>query len=137
MGLIEELKLLGADTEDALARFMNNSSLYERMLMKLPKVVEDAPVMPYVESGDLEAALSNAHTLKGVVGNLSLTPLYNNYTEMVDLFRDNKPEKAKELLEKTVEIQREFMDCIKKQAVTSEEFNFDRRRSGDQPRSAR
>lgn len=114
MGLIEELKSLGADTDDALVRFMDNSALYERMLKKLPKVVEDAPVMPYVESGDLDTALSNAHTLKGVVGNLSLTPLYNNYTEMVNLFRDDKPEKAKELLAKTIEIQRDFMDCIKK-----------------------
>lgn len=114
MGLIEELKSLGADTDDALVRFMDNSALYERMLKKLPKVVEDAPVMPYVESGDLDTALSNAHTLKGVVGNLSLTPLYNNYTEMVNLFRDDKPEKAKELLADTLEIQRKIMDCIEK-----------------------
>ena len=114
MGLIEELKSLGADTDDALVRFMDNSALYERMLKKLPKVVEDTPVMPYVESGDLDTAMSNAHTIKGVVGNLSITPLYNNYTEMVNLFRDDKPDKAKALLTETLEIQRDFMECIKK-----------------------
>lgn len=114
MGLIEELKSLGVDTDDALVRFMDNSALYERMLKKLPKVIEDAPVMPYVESGDLDTALSNAHTLKGVVGNLSITPLYNNYTEMVSLFRDDKSDKAKALLADTLEIQRDIIDCIKK-----------------------
>lgn len=114
MSLIEELKLLGADTDDAIVRFMDNSELYERMLKKLPKVIEDAPVMRYVESGDLDAALANAHTLKGVVGNLSITPLYNNYTEIVKLFREEKPEKAKELLTDTIKIQQDFLDCIKK-----------------------
>lgn len=114
MGLIEDIALLGADTEDALTRFMDNSALYERMLKKLPKIIEQAPVMPYVESGDLDEALSNAHTLKGVLGNLSLTPLFNNYTEIVNLFRDNKPEKAKELLAQTLELQQSFLDCIKK-----------------------
>ena len=114
MGLIEDIARLGADTEDGLTRCMGNPALYERMLKKLPKVVEESPVMPYVESGDLDAALSNAHTLKGVVGNLSLVPLFNNYTEMVNLFRDAKPEKATELLAETLRIQQDFVDCIKK-----------------------
>lgn len=114
MGLIEDIALVGADTEDALTRFMDNSALYERMLKKLPKVVEETPVMPYVESGDLDTALSNAHTLKGVVGNLSLMPLYNNYTEMVNLIRDEKMDAAKALLAKTIKIQEDFLDCIKK-----------------------
>lgn len=114
MSLIEELKSLGADTDDAIARFMGNSALYERMLKKLPKVIEEAPVMQYVESGDIDTALANAHTLKGVVGNLSITPLYNNYTEIVTLFRENSPEKAKELLTDTIKIQDDFLDRIKK-----------------------
>lgn len=114
MGLIEDIALLGADTEEALARFMNNAELYERMLGKFPAVAAENPVMPYVDSGDLDTALSNAHTLKGVTGNLSLNSLYDNYTEAVNLFRNDEPAKAKELLESTVEMQRAFVDCIKK-----------------------
>ncbi len=114
MGLIEDVALLGADTNDGMTRCMGKPELYERMLKKLPKVVEEAPVMPYVQSGDLDTALSNAHTLKGVVGNLSLVPLFNNYTEIVNLFRDAKPEKATELLAETLKIQQSFLDCIKK-----------------------
>lgn len=114
MGLIEEVALLGADTDDALTRFMNNSALYERMLKKLPKLIEQAPVMPFMESGDLETAMSNAHTLKGVIGNLSITPLFNDYSEIVNLLRENKPDKAEELLRQTFEIQQKFVDCIKK-----------------------
>ena len=114
MGLIEDIALLGADTDDGLIRCLNRPELYERMLKKLPKVVEESPVMPYVESGDIDTAISNAHTLKGVAGNLSITPLYNNYTEIVNLFRGSKPEKAIELLVETLKIQQSFVDCIKK-----------------------
>ncbi len=87
MGLIEDVALLGADTNDGMTRCMGKPELYERMLKKLPKVVEEAPVMPYVQSGD---------------------------TEIVNLFRDAKPEKATELLAETLKIQQSFLDCIKK-----------------------
>ncbi|MCM1166069.1 MAG: Hpt domain-containing protein [Lachnospiraceae bacterium] len=114
MGLIEDVKALGADVDDALARFMNNSALYEKMLKKLPKVIEDAPVMPYVRSGDLETAMSNAHTLKGVLGNLSLVKLYENYTETVNLLRGGDTAAAEKLLTETLELQKSFLECIEK-----------------------
>lgn len=112
MGLLDELVELGVDIEDANTRFMNNSALYEKMLKKLPKVVEDAAVLPFVESGDYETALSNAHTLKGVMGNLSITPLYKCYTEMMSLFREGNIVAAKSLLEQSAELQQKIVDCI-------------------------
>lgn len=114
MNLIEEMKALGADTEDALGRFMGNEALYERMLKKLPRVVEETPVMSYARSGDYEAATSNAHALKGVTGNLSLTPLYSNYTTIVDLYRMGKPDEATALLGETMELQQRFVEAISK-----------------------
>lgn len=114
MNLIEEMKALGADTEDALGRFMGNGALYEKMLKKLPKVIEDTPVMSFAKSGDYETATSNAHALKGVTGNLSLTPLYSNYTTIVDLYRMGKPDEASALLSETMEIQQKFVDAIAK-----------------------
>ena len=114
MSLIEELSALGADTEDALSRFMGNSGLYERMLKKFPKVVEDAPVLTYAQSEDYDTATSNAHALKGVTGNLSLTPLYTKYTKIVDLYREGNHEQANALLNETLEAQRKFLDVIEK-----------------------
>lgn len=114
MNLIEEMEALGADTEDALERFMGKSALYESMLKKLPKVVEDTPVMTFAQSGDYDTAASNAHALKGVTGNLSLTPLYTNYTAIVDLYRMGKSGEATALLGETLEIQKKFVDAIAK-----------------------
>ena len=113
MSLIEEVGKLGVNVEDALERFMNNASLYERMLKKLPSVLENSPVMPCFESGDLEKALSNAHNIKGVVGNLSVDPLYEGYSGVVSLLREGKNDEAKALLEKTLESERPIVECIK------------------------
>ena len=114
MSLLEELSELGVDTEDALERFMGNSSLYESMLKKFPKAVEDSPVLTYAQSEDYETAASNAHALKGVAGNLSLVPLYDKYARIVDMYRESHFEQANVLLTETLEVQRKFLDVIEK-----------------------
>ena len=114
MGMMEELSALGVDTDDAIARFMGNSELYEKMLKKFPKAVDDSPVLAYAHSEDYETATSNAHALKGVTGNLSLTPLYDKYTRIVEMYRESNFRQANELLNETLEIQQKFLDVINK-----------------------
>ena len=114
MSMLDELKDLGVNIEDALQRFMNNSALYEKMLGKLVSNVKDIEVLPSLEAGDYSAACDAAHTLKGVMGNLSITPLYKNYTQIVNLLRDNDPDEAKKLLLETLPVQEEIIACIEK-----------------------
>ena len=40
-----------------------------------------------IGAGDLDAAFEAAHALKGVLGNLSLTPAYEKVSEMTELLR--------------------------------------------------
>ena len=84
------------------------------MLKKFPKAVAEAPVLAYAQSEDYETATSNAHALKGVTGNLSLTPLYDSYTKIVDLYRESNFEQANALLDETLEVQQKFLDVIEK-----------------------
>lgn len=114
MSLINELNALGVDTEDALKRFMNNAPLYERMLGKLPENIRKLEVLPFFEAQDYQKALENAHTLKGVTGNLSLTPLYRAYADIVSLLRTNQPEKARNVLEEILPVQAQIVSCIEK-----------------------
>jgi HPt (histidine-containing phosphotransfer) domain-containing protein len=110
---LESLKSLGANIDEAMQRFMNNESLYERMLGKFVKNAAEVEVLTYFDSGDLKTALENAHTLKGVTGNLSLTPLYKGYTEVVALLREEKPDEARKALEELLPVQDKIVDCIK------------------------
>ena len=114
MSLLTELQAFDADIQDGLTRFVNNAALYEKMLKKFPAAAEDLQVLEYFESGDLEKALANAHTLKGMTGNLSLSPLYKAYTDIVSLLREEKPEEAKKLLVDVIPAQKEIIECIKR-----------------------
>lgn len=114
MDLIKELEALGVNTEEALRRFSGNSALYIKMLGKLTAAAQELEVMPCIEKEDYDAAVTNAHTLKGVTGNLSLTPLYNAYTEITNLLRGQKHVEAKEVLEKILPVQSNILDCIEK-----------------------
>ena len=114
MDLISELEALGVNTQEAISRLNNNSAVYVKMLGKFTGELENHPVMPHLESGELDTAVTNAHTLKGLTGNLSITPLYKAYTEIVALLRGNEPEKAKQLMADTLPIQSDIVACIEK-----------------------
>lgn len=84
---IGDLRDFGADVDQGLSRCMNNEAFYLRLV---PMAVNDAgfeKLAAAVESGDLDAAFEAAHALKGVLGNLSLTPLYEPVSEMTELLR--------------------------------------------------
>ncbi len=114
MDFLNELEELGVNTEDALERFSGNSSLYIRMIGKFPASINGLEVMPCIESGDLAAAVTNAHTIKGVTGNLSITPLFKSYTEIVNELRAGNADKAKEILNNILPVQKKILDCIEK-----------------------
>lgn len=112
MDIITELNKLGVNTEEALARFMNNSALYVKMLGKFPAAVKDADVSAHFDAKDYDGAVSAAHTLKGVTGNLSLTPLFTAYTDIVALLRAGEPDKAEAILNDILPEQEKIIACI-------------------------
>lgn len=114
MSKIDDLKALGVNVDEALERFMGNGALYEKMLNKLTNAVKDVQVLPFFEAGDHKTALENAHALKGVTGNLSVTPLYKGYTEIVDELRAGNPEKARTVLDGILPVQEQIIECIEK-----------------------
>jgi len=112
MGLLSELQTVGCNINEGKERMMGNEALYEKLLKKFPSSVFNLEVMPFIEKDDIQTAISNAHTIKGVTGNLSLTPLFTNYTQIVDLLRANKVEEAKELYIATIPIQQNIVEII-------------------------
>ncbi|SHK83420.1 Hpt domain-containing protein [Fibrobacter sp. UWH4] len=56
-----------------------------------------------IAAKDLKAAFEAAHALKGVLGNLSLTPLYTSIVEITELLRNNTDMDYKSLLDTILE----------------------------------
>lgn len=104
MSLLEDLQLIGVDVQDGLKRFRNNEAIYTMMLVELASSLKEIQALPDFYQGDYEASLTQAHTLKGMTGNLSITPLYEGYAKAVDLFREGKAEEAGKILEQLVPI---------------------------------
>ena len=81
------LEAAGIDIESALERMMGSVALLERLLGKFLDDPQYPALRAALEAGDMERAVSAAHTLKGVCGNLSMTGLYGLFTRQVDALR--------------------------------------------------
>lgn len=115
MSLTEALKGLGVDVNEGLDRVMGDSSLYEMMLGMFVDTVRDNPVSPEDFDGtSLEELIKRVHMLKGVTGNLALTPLFNGYNQSLVLLRAEQAAQAKTEFERILPLQAEIIDCIKR-----------------------
>ena len=119
MGLLDELRLLGANVDEAVERMMGNEAFYQKMLGKFPAMLESAALSTDFDGSDCGPVVEKAHTLKGVTGNLSLTPLYEAYTEITNLLRAEEAEAARELLTEIQPVQEKIVACIKKYSNVS------------------
>ncbi len=114
MDLFQELNGLGVKTDEGLRRLGGSSSLYERMLVKLKDMMKNSPVRMDFDCNDYADIIEAAHAIKGASGNLAVTPVYEYYTEIVKLLREQQPEQAKKILEKALPVQNAIIDCIER-----------------------
>jgi len=64
------------DFADGVKRVVNNTKLYVKLLAKFRSENKLDNLEAAIAAGDMEKARNEAHTIKGVAANLSLTELY-------------------------------------------------------------
>lgn len=84
---IQGLTDYGANVEEGLRRCLNNEAFYLRLVGIAAADEGFDRLAKQVESNDLDAAFDTAHALKGVLGNLFLTPVYEPVSEITELLR--------------------------------------------------
>lgn len=84
---IEKLATYGADTKTGLERCMGQEAFYIRLAGMILQEENFDKLEQAIAAGDLKGAFSAAHALKGVTGNLALTPLFDPIQEMTELLR--------------------------------------------------
>lgn len=84
----KQLEENGADVEGTLKRFMGKDTLYLKFLGKFPADQNYANLGTHLEAGAYEEAYKCAHALKGVVGNLGLTPVFDKVSTLVEELRN-------------------------------------------------
>lgn len=100
---IDALKALGANTDEGLARCMNNEAFYLRMVGMALADEGYEKLDEAVRRGDLNEGFERAHALKGILSNVSLTTLAEPVIEITEDLRDRKEKDYSEVLGRIAE----------------------------------
>lgn len=84
---IDQLREIGVQPEDGLQRCLNDEDFYLTLVKMVPADAGFQKLEESLAGGDLDAAFEAAHALKGVLGNLSLTPLLDPVVEITECLR--------------------------------------------------
>ena len=84
----DKLESVGINVEEALERFSGIEELYEKFLKKFLSDPEFSTLEKSLSESDFETAFTACHTMKGVVGNLSIIPLYKLVFEETEYLRN-------------------------------------------------
>lgn len=103
----------GFDKNDAMKRFLNSKALYEKCIKKYWESADYDNLLKAARKGDYAELLRYAHTLKGASANLSLIPLYEEYTRMVDCLRAGENSEAMKCLPKIKKFELVFRSAYK------------------------
>ena len=84
---IDNLKSLGANTDEGLARCLGKEEFYLRMVSMALADEGFEKLQDAVQNGDLNEGFERAHALKGVLSNVSLTTLSEPVSEITEELR--------------------------------------------------
>lgn len=93
----------GADYQAAMERFWGDETVYLKILNMLFLDDNLAKLTEAIANHHLADAFAAAHTLKGVAGNLGLTPLYNALCVIVEPLRTREPREDYPMMCETVQ----------------------------------
>ncbi|MDD2956334.1 MAG: Hpt domain-containing protein [Oscillospiraceae bacterium] len=90
---IEKLRDWGCDTVGAVERMADDEEFYIECLQEVAQDPCFAQLRQTLQDGDVQGAFDAAHTLKGVLANVGLTPMYDKIVEIVEPLRAGRTDK--------------------------------------------
>lgn len=78
----------GIDYDGGVQRLMGNEEMYEKFLKMFLSDDSFTSLQKAMDEKNYAEAFAQAHTLKGVVGNLSMKRLYDKLVPFVDMLRN-------------------------------------------------
>lgn len=113
MELLEQLETMGINVQEGLDRVIGDKDLYIMMLDMFVDAVKSKPIeLAAFDAPDYDELTKQVHTLKGTTGNLSITPLFEMYNQILGMLRDGNPASAKAVMAKLLPVQEQIVDCI-------------------------
>lgn len=94
--IIQKLQNWGCDIKGALERMLNDEDFYIECLYTVLEDTNFDELEKNLKKGNIHEAFEHAHTLKGVLGNMGLTPMYQKTIEIVEPLRIGSDEQTLE-----------------------------------------
>ncbi|MCR4562017.1 MAG: Hpt domain-containing protein [Bacilli bacterium] len=110
---VEAMQNYGADTATGISRCANKDTLYLRLVKMVPINDGFEKLYAAIEAKDLEAGFQAAHGLKGILANLSITPLLDPVVEITELLRNKTDADYSPLIEKIKEERNKLAEICK------------------------
>ena len=87
---MDALRRFGANTEEGLGRCLNDEGFYLDLVNMELEDKGFEKLAASLERGDWQAAFAAAHALKGSLGNLALTPIYEPTAALTEKLRGGR-----------------------------------------------
>ena len=100
---MDELREFGANVDEGLERCMGMEDFYLEMIELGISDERFEQLGKDLEANNLDDAFETVHALKGVIGNLALTPLYETICEVTEHLRSREEIDYKPLYDKLIE----------------------------------
>ena len=84
---IDALRTSGADVDEGLKRCLSNEAFYLKMVEKAVAGFDIGALKAALDDENLSRAFEACHAMKGVLANLSLTPVLEPIAQMTELLR--------------------------------------------------
>ena len=109
---IQKLKEYGANVEEGIHRCADQEGFYLQLVERSLEGDKFEQFAKAIEENDLDKAFELIHNIKGVLGNLSLTPIYETAVELTEYLRVRTQMDYTELVNKLTS-QKEELDKLK------------------------
>ncbi len=106
--LLAELGAWGCDVNAAMDRLLDDKEIFTRFLYQFKEDEKFVELEQAIQDNNKKEAFECAHALKGVAGNLSLNPLYESISLLVEALRNDENEKLEMLLKSVLEKKKEL-----------------------------
>ena len=108
--MLDKLREQGVDVDSILMSLNGKEALYEKFVLKFYNMIKEGePIENYKDYTELYERI---HGLKGVVANLGITPLFNEYVKILDLIRAEKLDQIPMAIEEMNAVQERILKCI-------------------------
>lgn len=111
--LLDALRAWGADVDGGMERIYADEEFYTKCLKLVWNDTHFTALDHAMAAKNYQDAFTEAHTLKGVTGNLSLTPLYKTLSDLTEKLRTKLTSGVDPLYERVREQEAVFFQIMK------------------------